>query len=267
MASNACSTRHPLRSTPKRLLDEFAKGSANVGDEWQTALTPENLTVVEALAADADTALAGGHFMFPDEVWARIVYDMAIAWHERRLPLDRLVTALIPLYFGRVASLILETTDLTTDQAEAFVERQARVFELTKPYLVDRWKASGKAGPAAGSSVGRARAARTERPSMSSINEPSSSIAYGTRVRAAGTSTLRVFDADRQPDSRRCVQPESRWRAGGIVTRQRGWRRQRGGSRRPNLGWGVLRVGLPALVDERRPHVPGANVRIGRQPT
>jgi len=132
----------PLAVDTKRLLDEFSKGSANVGDEWQTALAPENLTVVEALAADADTALAGGHFMFPDEVWARIVYDMAIAWHERRLPLDRLVTALIPLYFGRVASLILETTDLTTDQAEAFVERQARVFELTKPYLVDRWKRS-----------------------------------------------------------------------------------------------------------------------------
>ena len=65
---------------------------------------------------------------------------MALAWHERRLALDRLVAALIPLYFARVASLIFETTELTTDQAEAFVERQARVFELTKPYLVDRWK-------------------------------------------------------------------------------------------------------------------------------
>jgi hypothetical protein len=42
---------------------------------------------------------------------------------------------------------------LTTDQAEPFVERQARAFELGKPYLVARWTddkteepASGRAG-------------------------------------------------------------------------------------------------------------------------
>ena len=142
----------PLDVNTKRLLEEFAKGTLNVGEEWQTALAAENLAVVEALSDDAELALDGGAFVFPDEAWARIVYDMAIAWHERRLPLERLVAALIPLYFARVASLVLETTELTTDQAEAFVERQARVFELSKPYLVDRWKVAA-AGPADGSVV------------------------------------------------------------------------------------------------------------------
>ena len=155
----------PLAVNTKRLLEEFAKGRLNVGDEWQTVLSAENMTAVEALAMDADLALDGGAFMFPDEIWARIVYDVALAWHERLLPLDRLVAALIPLYFARVASLVFETTELTTDQAEAFVERQARVFELTKPYLVDRWRAasveSEAAGPAAGSAVGRARPSRS----------------------------------------------------------------------------------------------------------
>jgi hypothetical protein len=42
-----------------------------------------------------------------------------------------------------VASLIIETRDLTTDQAEQFVERQARAFELAKPYLVGRWSGVG----------------------------------------------------------------------------------------------------------------------------
>ena len=58
----------------------------------------------------------------------------------------------MPLYFGRVASLIIETRELTTDQAEAFVERQARAFELAKPYLVERWRKQPTA-----SSAGRAR--------------------------------------------------------------------------------------------------------------
>src|SRR4051794_2070796 len=144
----------PLAVNTNRLLEEFVKGHLNVGDEWQVALAADNLTTIEALSSDAEAALDGGSFVFPDELWARVVYDMVLAWHQRLLPLDRLVTSLIPLYFARVASLIFETTELTTDQAEAFVERQARVFELTKPYLVERWRRSSAAQPAeAGSAV------------------------------------------------------------------------------------------------------------------
>ena len=48
-----------------------------------------------------------------------------------------------PIYFGRVASFIIENRSVTTDQAEERVERQAREFELLKPYLVGRWKEAG----------------------------------------------------------------------------------------------------------------------------
>jgi len=134
----------PLAVNTARLFDEFAHGQLNVGDEWQAALAADNLGEVLALIDDARAAADGGPFVFPNELWARIVYDMAIANHERRLELDRLVAALVPLYFGRVASLVLETAELTTDQAETFVERQARVFELAKPYLVERWKGAAR---------------------------------------------------------------------------------------------------------------------------
>ncbi|MBA3796479.1 MAG: hypothetical protein H0X20_04560, partial [Chloroflexi bacterium] len=52
-----------------------------------------------------------------------------------------------------------------TDQAEAFVERQARAFELGKPYLVERWRAleaasrDGKAGKG-GKEAGKSRKSR-----------------------------------------------------------------------------------------------------------
>ncbi len=141
----------PLTVNTRRLLDEFAKGWLNVGDEWQTALAPENVEVLRALVseaeqlvdsatrADTDVDVESSNFNFPDETWARVVYDMAIAQREKRLPTATLVAAMIPLYFGRVASLIIETRDMTTDQAEAFVERQARAYELAKPYLLERW--------------------------------------------------------------------------------------------------------------------------------
>ncbi len=142
----------PLNVDTQRLLEEFAKGRINVGDEWQAVLSAENNEILGELVAEADQVVESAlradvekpveesGFNFPDETWARIVYDILLAHHERKLPVSELVTALIPIYFGRVASLIIETRELTTDQAEAFVERQARAFELAKPYLVERWQ-------------------------------------------------------------------------------------------------------------------------------
>ena len=49
----------------------------------------------------------------------------------------------MPIYFGRVASFVIENRHIPTDAAEERVERQAREFELLKPYLVERWKEAG----------------------------------------------------------------------------------------------------------------------------
>ncbi|HUG48455.1 MAG TPA: glycosyl transferase family 2 [Candidatus Limnocylindria bacterium] len=152
----------PLEVNVQRLLEEFAKGRLTVSEEWDAALAPENAALVRRLSEEANKAVDEGtradreasvvtsKFNIPDEIWARVIYDMAFAYHTELLPMDRLIASLIPLYFGRVASLILETLELTTDQAEAFVERQAHAFELAKPYFVARWRsAPRKAGAAA----------------------------------------------------------------------------------------------------------------------
>ena len=64
---------------------------------------------------------------------------VAVSAH-RGIPIETLVPALVPLYFGRVAGLVIETWDMTTQQAESVVERQARAFELAKPRLVRHWQ-------------------------------------------------------------------------------------------------------------------------------
>ena len=103
-------------------------------------------------------ALAGFHF--PDDVWSKVIYDLVVAvgrieraaepaegskagsrTTSKAATIDRYVAALVPIYFGRVASFVIENRDITTDEAEERVERQAREFELLKPYLVERWNA------------------------------------------------------------------------------------------------------------------------------
>ena len=156
----------PLDVNSIRLLAEFHAGSLTMADTWRSMLTPENAEAVLALAAEAGTladaasrrlglggesaapvpdtlamaeALAGFHF--PDDLWARVVYDLVLATRRGDLELERLVAALVPVYFGRVGSFVVENRHLSTTDAEERVERQAREFELLKPYLVERWDA------------------------------------------------------------------------------------------------------------------------------
>jgi hypothetical protein len=82
---------------------------------------------------------AAAGFSFPDATWARVIYDLIITAREQPQKLETFVTALVPAYFGRVASAVIENRDLTTERAEESVERQAREFERLKPYLLDRW--------------------------------------------------------------------------------------------------------------------------------
>jgi hypothetical protein len=150
----------PLEVDVLRLLEEFGHGQLAQGEQWSRMLAPDTAGLVGEIAADAAAAaeraaradaprpLGPGAFVFPDEAWARVVYDVCVAAHRRILSIDRLVAALVPLYFGRVAGLLLEVRDLDSEQAESVVERQARAFELVKPYLVARWT---EAGPEAAS--------------------------------------------------------------------------------------------------------------------
>jgi hypothetical protein len=165
----------PLEVNTIRLLSEFHQGSLTVADTWRRMFAPENTETVLVLAKEAGklvdaartrlgvggdgsatTATTGemadalAAFHFSDEVWARLIYDLVIAARQSEPPIESLVAALVPIYFGRVGSFVIENRHITTDQAEENVERQARAFELLKPYLVDRWKAAASADENAG---------------------------------------------------------------------------------------------------------------------
>jgi hypothetical protein len=160
----------PLEVNTIRLLSEFHQGSLTLADMWRRMFAPENTETVLVLAKEAgklvDTARAklgiGGDgssrtvptgemadalaaFHFPDDIWAKLIYDLVVAARSSEPPIESLVAALVPIYFGRVGSFVIENRHVTTDQAEERVERQAREFELLKPYLVERWEAAGRA--------------------------------------------------------------------------------------------------------------------------
>ena len=165
----------PLHVNTLRLLSEFDAGRITLAQTWRAMLAPDHAAAAIEISKEAgrlaETAgrrlgLGGeagpdhpvttdemsdavAAYCFPDELWAGIVYDLVLAAHQEVLPLQTLVAALVPLYFGRVGSLIVEARHLSHDDAEERVERQARAFELHKPYLVGRWNAAQQARAAA----------------------------------------------------------------------------------------------------------------------
>src|SRR2546422_5583964 len=113
------------------LIEKFRAGARETARAWEEILSTESLEVAAGAAASGDTSA------LPGERWARIVYDVVVA-AMRREDTEALASALLPLYFARVAGLIDEVRDLDQSGAERVVEEQALAFERAKPYLLER---------------------------------------------------------------------------------------------------------------------------------
>ena len=89
-------------------------------------------------------------YTFPTDLWARILYDMAIGYRDKVCDPDQMMEALIPLYFGRTLSFVKRTRRMSTLQAEEAIEEDCATFEMSKPYLIKRWKEGKRAEASSG---------------------------------------------------------------------------------------------------------------------
>ncbi len=117
------------------MLDSFRLGSTNLDEVWRLLLPPNTLLELRRL-----TRLSSEQFRMPDDLWAGIVYDFALAWRLRTISRVHLLGALTPLYLGWVASWVLEVSRMTSAESEQRLERFARAWEEKKPYLLSRWR-------------------------------------------------------------------------------------------------------------------------------
>ena len=120
----------------KKLIDDFKIGYENWKEIWQKIINPRSWETITDLVSKEGT-----EFHFKTECWARILYDLAAAFHHWKGNRQLLVSLMTPLYFARVASFVNHTRDMTNEEAEAVVEEQAVMFEQNKPYLIERWDA------------------------------------------------------------------------------------------------------------------------------
>jgi glycosyltransferase involved in cell wall biosynthesis len=125
----------PVTPSLDRLHSNFRVGFDHFGALWREILTPESYSALSELAKPK--LPKGG---LEPRLWAHIVYDFAYAYLRWSRDRYKLVEIMTPTYYGRVASFILETNDMTTAEADQVVERQAEIFEEEKAYFLERFE-------------------------------------------------------------------------------------------------------------------------------
>lgn len=124
---------HPV--DPQPMLDSFLLGSRNLDEVWRLILPPNVLLELRRL-----TRLPREQFRMPDELWAGIVYDFALAYRLRTISRVHLLGAFTPLYLGWVASWVQQVSKLSGSGVEQRQEQLAHAWEDRKPYLLSRWR-------------------------------------------------------------------------------------------------------------------------------
>lgn len=121
--------------SPGPLVAGFALGWQDLRSLWSAVLPPQTLLALQRIAREPPEA-----FRLPDVVWARIIYDFAVAWRVKTMERAQLLRSLAPLYLGWVASFVNEVAPLDAAATDARVERLCEAFEVEKPYLIARWR-------------------------------------------------------------------------------------------------------------------------------
>lgn len=115
------------------MLEAFRLGVRDLTGIWELVLAPETLS--EVLALDS-----GGSMHFPDDLWARVVYDFALGHHYSIVHRDHLLRSLTPLYLGRTAAFVTATRALGAAASQTQLDLVGAAFERQKPYLVEHWR-------------------------------------------------------------------------------------------------------------------------------
>nr|MBC8176810.1 glycosyl transferase [Candidatus Desulfacyla euxinica] len=117
------------------LLQQFHMGFDKFSHIWKEILTADVYRKLQEIKG-----LKEMEFNFPTDLWARLLFDTAVSYGEASVEPDEIMDSLIPLYFGRTLSFVKRTKKMSIKQAEEAIENDCETFEMTKPYLLQRWK-------------------------------------------------------------------------------------------------------------------------------
>lgn len=134
----------PIPISVTRLVEEFNLGMTHFRSFYGEVLSDDTFRRLEQIAGSAACSPSGycDFHMSPD-LWARIVYDLAITFNCWTGDTHKLIDLSSPLYFGQVASVANRIGTLDHAGSEMVIEDILKAFVNEKVYLEQRWREMG----------------------------------------------------------------------------------------------------------------------------
>ncbi|MBW1752933.1 MAG: glycosyltransferase [Deltaproteobacteria bacterium] len=118
----------------ENLMNKFQEGFREYIAIWEEVLTEDVCKKLLEIKGMKES-----EFNFPTDLWARVLFDMAVGYRNSTVDRSTMMDSLIPLYFGRTLSFVKKTKRMSIKQAEEAIEEDCLTFEMAKPYLLRRW--------------------------------------------------------------------------------------------------------------------------------
>jgi hypothetical protein len=134
LADGELDVANPVSLNEESLHARFTVGFESFGELWGKVLESSCMHKLGEVKG-----LGESQFNFPTHMWARMLYDFALAYKMGQVDRSLLIDSVLPLFYGRMLSFARRTERMSTPQADDEVEQACLVFEETKSYLAERW--------------------------------------------------------------------------------------------------------------------------------
>ncbi len=125
-----------------KLFESFRNGCKEYRDLWEEVLPMPEMVQCEKIAHESDVDT----FYYHSDLWARVLFNFAVAYKQGDIDRNKLLESLIPFYHSRVLSFVNKTMNHGIRETEEYLENIIRVFEAEKYYLIKRWDESRNSG-------------------------------------------------------------------------------------------------------------------------
>lgn len=133
----------PISVNEETLINKFRAGAESYHGVWDKVIrSKHNRDAIHALLKVEPSSRDG--FNFSPELWVPIVYDYATAYCFRTFDTNTIIESFVPIYYGRVEGFVQKSRDMSTDEAEVLVQKQAELFLKEKEYLMRAWSEEKK---------------------------------------------------------------------------------------------------------------------------
>jgi glucosylglycerate synthase len=117
------------------LMAAFKVGAKIYWREWSQALSTKDMATIKQLSESAV-----GSYTFPLDLWTRILLRFAFVYNCGEGDPDKVLEAFLPLFYGKAAAYILQTTKLTLAEREGLVEEIVGAIVDAKPAFAAVWR-------------------------------------------------------------------------------------------------------------------------------